>query len=342
MKLHKSDFIGTGKVYRFSFMQMIKGKANVITLLIFILLAAAAVPIMASAGGGNTVSVLEEEMDIEEDFYYEIENSVQSVVMTEAEYFGKDNQGMGFDGLFAVQYGYSIFAMFICVFSSTYIIRSVIEEKASRLVETLMISVRPLALILGKILAVMTYIFGLFAAMILAAVASYFVCGQFMDVSGIGNMLANLGITAESMRLSFGSLVVILVSLAISYMTYSIISGISGTSCSTMEDVEGANLTVTLLIMSGYLISCVTVAIENPVVSILISLCPVVSTFCAPVQYVLGNISWVVLLGSWLIQVVILILLAVFCTRIYQDLILYKGTRLKWRHIFKMAKEVQS
>ena len=53
----------------------------------------------------------------------------------------------------AVTYAYTMAVMFLCVFSSSFIVRSVVEEKASKLVEVLMLSVRPLALILGKILA---------------------------------------------------------------------------------------------------------------------------------------------------------------------------------------------
>ena len=37
MKLRKSDFTGTGKVFRFTLVQMLKGKANIITMLIFFL-----------------------------------------------------------------------------------------------------------------------------------------------------------------------------------------------------------------------------------------------------------------------------------------------------------------
>ena len=340
MKLNKSDFTGTGYVYRFSFLQMIKGTANIVTLVIYLLIAVAAVPIMAAAtqpsSGPGMIDM--EAVDDAEDAYMEYLNSVQSTVMKADEYLEPEED---FDGLFAVQYGYSIFVLFTCVFSSAYIIRSVIEEKASKLVETLMVSVRPLALILGKILAVMTYIFGLFVLMIGGVIVSYYVCGQFMDVSGIGSVFAGMGITTESMRLTFGTVIVVLVSLLISYMMYSIISGISGTCCSNMEEVEGANMTVTLIIMTGYLVSCVTVAFDNAVVSHIIALVPVVSTFCAPVQYVLGNISLAVLILSWIIQLVILLALAAFCTRVYRELIMYKGSRIKWRRLLTMAKEVQ-
>ena len=53
MKLRKSDFTGTGKVFRFTLSQMVKGKANIITMLIFFLFAAASIPIMTVMMGGQ-------------------------------------------------------------------------------------------------------------------------------------------------------------------------------------------------------------------------------------------------------------------------------------------------
>ena len=53
MKLRKSDFTGTGKVYRFTLSQMMKGKANIISLIIFFLIAAASIPVMTVMTAGR-------------------------------------------------------------------------------------------------------------------------------------------------------------------------------------------------------------------------------------------------------------------------------------------------
>ena len=53
MKLRKSDFTGTGKVYRFTLSQMMKGKAKIISLIIFFLIAAASIPVMTVMMGGE-------------------------------------------------------------------------------------------------------------------------------------------------------------------------------------------------------------------------------------------------------------------------------------------------
>lgn len=335
MKINKSDLIGTGSVYRFTLLQMVKGKANIITLVIFLLLAAGCVPLMALAGSDGerpepvvVSGMTEDQMEI-------LSANYSVDVMTEEEYRADD--GVDMDALFVIQYVYSIFVMFVSIFSASYIIRAVIEEKASKLVETLMVSVKPLALILGKILSVMTYIFGLFVAMILAFGLSYGICGRFMDVSAIGTLMSSMGFSSELMNLSVSTVLIVLISLILGYLAFSIIAGVSGTCCSSMEDMESANLSVTLLIMAGYLVSCMTVAISGGVPAVVVSLLPVVSVFCAPVQYVVGHISLAVFLLSWLLQALYIVLLAIFATRVYRELIMYRGNRVKLMQLFRMA-----
>ena len=100
------------------------------------------------------------------------------------------------DAKFVLQYGYSILVLMLITISSSYIIRSVVEEKASRLVEFLMVSVKPLALILGKILAVMTYIFVMFAVTAAGLVCSYIITARFMDVGAVRGLLEQAGLTS--------------------------------------------------------------------------------------------------------------------------------------------------
>ena len=79
------------------------------------------------------------------------------------EYFASDQEANWETGYWT-QMIYSILVLMVSIFSVSYIVRAVVEEKSSKLVETLLVSIRPLALILGKILAVMACVFGGFAA----------------------------------------------------------------------------------------------------------------------------------------------------------------------------------
>ncbi len=247
-------------------------------------------------------------------------------------------EDVGFETGFAVEYLYAILTLMLCMMSSSYIIRAVVEEKSSKLIDLLMVSVHPLALLCGKVLAMMTAVFGTLLAVFGAGALSGVVCGRVMDTSVIGGGLGEMGISLSMLNLGWETGVIVLISLILSYLTYSLISGIAGASCASMNDMEGAMLGVTFTVLAGYIASCAVAGIPGKGIAIASSLIPFVSSFCAPVQFVLGRIGWPILLLSWLIQSLMVMLLAKLGAKVYRDLILHKGRRLRWRQIFQMAR----
>ena len=75
----------------------------------------------------------------------------------------------------------------------------------------------------------------------------------------------------------------------------------------------------------------------SPAVAVVTSLIPMLSIFCAPVQFMMGNIGAGVLVIAWILQIAVIGLLAVMCAKIYEELIIYKGKRLTFMQIVKMA-----
>lgn len=453
MKIRKSDFTGTGKVYRFTLTQMLKGRANIISLVIFLLLAAASIPVMTLImGGENAVSpddtaasagitavyvrndtgyeldlgsipqrneifaetefVDTDLMDTEwsEDTYesaidpkeayihlkrdtekmcftigaYTLEEkdfpdeeldscvSTLSGLLDEARFTQQNarpeqiatltssyetdvesvsefqkGEDEDFDARFGVQMLYSVLLMVLCTFAASFIIQKVIEEKASKLAELLMVSVSPLAMLAGKILAVMTYIFGLIASIAAVAGISYVVTGQFIDTSVLGQLAASVFSTGTP-GISPGTALILVVSLLLGYLQISLLSGLIGTGCSTTEDVEPANLTIVLLVMAGYMVATIAAGFgSNSVLAAVLSLCPVVSMFCAPVRYMIGDIGFGMLAVSWIIQFAVILLLGFVCARIYRALMMYRGSRMKlggWITMFRQnrTREVES
>lgn len=429
MKLRKQEFKGTGQVYRFTLVQLLKNRANLVSLIIMLLFAFFAIPVATFLNGDfsgedsslSTVYYLNEtavpmdfdrlgekdimfrkvsaqpayfaaedwqkELDAEEAFVHILEDEetggfsvrvfcpdgsdteeadllseavlslfrserfhalgitdeqldqLNSSYMVSVDLLENYRQAetIGAGTSFAVQYIYAILVLILCTFSTTFIVRAIIEEKASKLVETLLISVRPLALILGKILAVMTYVFGMILVMIAGAAVSWKLTGIFMDGSMMKNMIADMGLTSDMLRFSPFTVVVVLISLILGYFTFSVIGGIAGSSCSSMEDVESANMNVLLFVLAGYMISCFTAGFGGKT-GLVTSFIPFASIFCAPVQYVLGNISLPVLCLAWLVQLILLLLLARFCAAIYGELIMHRGSRLKIRNLISIAR----
>lgn len=258
-----------------------------------------------------------------------------SQVSTVSKFMEQDN--VGWEAQFAVQYGYAIVVMILFMMSASYIIRAVIEEKASKLVELLMVSVQPLAMILGKIFAVMTYVFGMLFSMAIGFGISYIVTGFFADTSAVWDSAAQMGITPELFNLSPLTVIIVLLFLVLGYFTFSVIAGIAGACCSSMDDVESANMSVVMLVMAGYIVACIVTAFESKVIAVITCIVPIVSIFCAPVQYVCGNVNFAVLCLAWVLQAGVLLALSIFCAKIYRSLIMHRGSRVKLKELLSLA-----
>lgn len=402
------DLSGTGQVYRFTLSQLLKSRANRVTLIIMVLLAAVSMPLTALLGGetpetSDTAGLASVRVDNRTDLALDFsgdaywadtdfsadagepdavvtitgdETGYQVAVNgSETAHAGELSQlaetarqavrdaclraaGLSSrqmealtastgeedsheDG-FWVQYGYSILAMILCLMSASYVIRAVVEEKDSRLVELLLVSVKPMALLAGKILAVMAFTFGWLLAMLAGLGVS---CGLTAGLMGPGvlqkqmsGLLAAVPRVQEDLWQAAGVLLVLLVSLGLGYLTMSLIGGVAGACCSGMEEAGEATGPVMLLTMAGYLASCVVGAVPSGLVAVFSTLCPVVSIFCAPVQFAGGNVSFWLVLASWAIQAAVIWGLLTLASRVYAGLIVHRGSRVKLRELMSMAK----
>lgn len=402
------DLSGTGQVYRFTLSQLLKSRANRVTLIIMVLLAAVSMPLTALLGGetpetSDTARLTSVRVDNRTDLILDFSGDAYwadtdfsadagepdavvtvtgdetgyqvAVVGSESAHAGELSQlaetarqavrdaclqaaGLSSRQLealtastgeedshedgFWVQYGYSILAMILCLMSASYVIRAVVEEKDSRLVELLLVSVKPMALLAGKILAVMAFTFGWLLAMLAGFGVS---CGLTAGLMGSGvlqkqlsGLLAAVPRVQEDLWQAAGVLLVLLVSLGLGYLTMSLIGGVAGACCSGMEDAGEATGPVMLLTMAGYLASCVVGAVPSGPVAVFSTLCPIVSIFCAPVQFAGGNVSFWLVLASWAIQAAVIWGLLTLASRVYAGLIVHRGSRVKLRELMSMAK----
>ena len=402
------DLSGTGQVYRFTLSQLLKSRANRVTLIIMVLLAAVSMPLTALLGGetpetSDTASLTSVRVDNRTDLALDFSgdaywadtdfsadagepDAVVTVTGDETGYqvavVGSESADAGelsqlaetarqavrdaclraaglssrqLEALtasageadsheegFWVQYGYSILAMILCLMSASYVIRAVVEEKDSRLVELLLVSVKPMALLAGKILAVMAFTFGWLLAMLAGLGVS---CGLTAGLMGSGvlqkqlsGLLAAVPRVQEDLWQAAGVLLVLLVSLGLGYLTMSLIGGVAGACCSGMEEAGEATGPVMLLTMAGYLASCVVGAVPSGPVAVFSTLCPIVSIFCAPVQFAGGNVSIWLVLASWVIQAAVIWGLLTLASRVYAGLIVHRGSRVKLRELMSMAK----
>lgn len=400
--MRRSEFAGTGRVFRFTLAQYLKAKSTIITMLLTVMAVILSVLIagfsMRGEGSASVISgvtiinrtgyavsasdiaacdpalsglvetaperadatltielrddgyAISAQGDAESSELARIENAALKAfelervgsgaytgrAMTLDSYLnGAQEEEGGFAASFTVSYVYSILVLVLVMLSSSYIIRSVLEEKASRLVETLMVSVKPLALILGKILASMFLVLIQLALMALGGVLAAKLATGFAGAE-LTQMVLATGALSVLADLNAMSALAAVVSIMLGFLTFSLIGGLSASCCDSMEDMNSANVATVFTALGGYLAAIAASAFDGAAATVF-SLIPFVSVFIAPVKYLEGSISIAVLIAAWVLQAAVIALLALLCRRVYAALIMHTGSRVKFREMLRMA-----
>ena len=249
-----------------------------------------------------------------------------------------EKDAIGYETRTTINFIYSVIILMLCTLASSYIIKTVVEEKASKLIEFLLVSVRPLALLTGKILAMMSGVLALLVTMVMGTMLSNYISTEYLGLPSMMDTLSATGFSLDLLNLDPVFIVTTIAFVIISYVAFSIISGIAGSCCNTMEESSTASLISIAPAMVGYMGIIIVTGFENAVLNNVFALLPVLGLFGAPALYLTGDISSAVMLTSMAIQIGSVFVLALFCRRIYSYVIMYKGTKLKLSNLFNIAK----
>lgn len=187
-----------------------------------------------------------------------------------------------------------------------------VEEKSSRIVEILLVAVRPWQLLTGKLFAFGVVGLIQLAAMAVAGVITAAATGMLADLPpGLGGMLA---LTVSSYLLGFlffGSMAIALASLV-----------------SRQEETNGALAPMTVAVIVSYLVGFLAPELTG-FWSVVVPVLPPVSTIALPVQLAAGQVStWQLIVGP-LLMIVAIAALVMLAGRIYQRSVLRVGGRIK-------------
>ncbi|MBQ6231139.1 MAG: ABC transporter permease [Eubacterium sp.] len=229
---------------------------------------------------------------------------------------------------------FAVILLMVLSMASSYIVSSVMEEKVSKLVETLMISVKPLALVMGKIFAMLTYVGLIIICGFLGSKLSNFIMDQ---IAGKADDQASKTLNFDALfKVGTINAIIIIAAVLLVFMIFAFISGIAGSACSKAEDMQSANGTITMLIMVGYIAAMLVPQIENTTIIHVMTYIPVLSCFVAPVLYIIESISLVELIAFFVINIVVAVAMFFICAKVYRKLILIDGSKVKIKEIFKM------
>lgn len=208
------------------------------------------------------------------------------------------------------------------------VLRSVVQEKTSRVVEIMVSAVKPRALMLGKILGVGSV--GLFQLSIWAAIALLLiryraqVLGLF-GVSGAGAF--------DIPSLTVGAVILILTYFLLGYFFYSALYAAIGAMVNSEQEAQQAQTPVVILLIIP--VVCVQLVANDPRghIADVLTMIPFSSPVLMPMRYLLGGASALDLIFSLVILLLSMYVAVFLASRIYRVGILMYGKRPSLREV---------
>lgn len=195
-----------------------------------------------------------------------------------------------------------------------YVAMGVVEEKSSRVVELLLATIRPLDLLVGKIVGI-----GLVGLAQLAATA----------VVGVGAATATGLLT-----ISGTAWVVVATTLAwyvLGFAFFAVLYAAAGSLVSRQEDVNSASTPVNLLAFAVLFLAQFTLADPDGRVASVMSWVPPFSSALMPLRVAAGVTSPLQVVGAAALMLVASALLAVLAAKVYERSVLRTGATVSWK-----------
>ncbi|GAB3684556.1 ABC transporter permease [Angustibacter aerolatus] len=208
-----------------------------------------------------------------------------------------------------------VFLLFFSVYLyGLYVAMGVVEEKSSRVVELLLATIRPLDLLVGKVLGI--------GAVGLLQVALF---GGAALLAGSLSGLVTIGSSAVAF---FASMLVFYV---LGFAFYAVLYAAAGSLVSRQEDVNSVTTPMNLLAVGSFLLAQYTLGQPDSTLSSVLAWVPPFSAMLVPVRIALGVSGWPEAVGSALLLLVVTALAAVLAARVYQHSVLQLGRKRSWR-----------
>ena len=234
----------------------------------------------------------------------------------------------------ALSFGIAFFFYFILLIYGQMIVRAILEEKQSDIVEIMVSSLRPWELMLGKIVGV-----GAVGIAQMAVWALVFALAAVYGLTAGASTLSEAGIDIASIPIPWGTLVLMFFFLVFGYLLYAGMFAGAGATISNEHDAQQVMLPITMLIILPFIATQGVIQSPNAGWGVILSLVPFFSPLVMPARLFATSVP----VWQWLAS---LVLLGVFVLgaawvagRIFRVGILMKGQRanlpqvLRWiRH----------
>jgi ABC-2 type transport system permease protein len=200
----------------------------------------------------------------------------------------------------------------------TWVAMGVVEEKASRVVELILSSVRPLQLLAGKLLGI-----GALAA------------GQVLLLGGAALSAATLADTLSVTGTGVVTLLVSFVGFLLGFAFFAALAAALGSTVSRQEEVSGILAPVTVTLTVAYFVSFAVTGSPDAGWARAISIIPPFSSMAMPARIARGHVPILDIVLAIALLVAIAGAITLAAARVYRASVLHTGSRVPLRRAWR-------
>ena len=217
--------------------------------------------------------------------------------------------------------------MFVIIYANS-IMRSVLEEKTTRIVEVIISSIKPYQLLLGKLVGVCSVCLTMFAIWVLFGVLLMMNINPLLGVFGIGNLPVQLLGIIETIKVSSVEvLTYFFIYFIIGFFMYSTLYAIIGAICNSEEEAQQTGAPLPMLLIIPLMLMFYLFRVPDSTLSILLSHVPFFSPILMFMRInVLMPPLWEILLNI-LVMCATVLIVTLISAKIYRVGILMYGKR---------------
>ena len=228
----------------------------------------------------------------------------------------------------------ALFMYMVILLYGQSISQAVVADKSSKLIEVLLTSVRPYAIIAGKVLGTASVAILQIMIWVVLGVIGYLVGGIIAesinpDYTNVFNNVINVMRQGSGSAFTIPALILGLVAVVVGFFMYSVFAGLAGSCVSKIEDLSSVNaifqLPVAISFSIAYFTSLLAVSGDvNPVLLDVVRMVPITAPFIISADIIVGNVSLVTGGISILLMVASCYILILLTGKIYKGKIFNK------------------
>ena len=228
--------------------------------------------------------------------------------------------------------------LFVIIYANS-VMRSVLEEKTTRIVEVIVSSVKPHQLLLGKLIGVCSVCLTMFAIWVIFGVLLVMNIEPLLSIFGIDSLPMQFSLVIGTIKASSAEILTyFFVYFVIGFFMYSTLYAVVGAICGSEEEAQQTGGPLTMLIVVPFILMFQLFRIPDSTLSVLLSHIPFFSPILMFMRInVLMPPLWEILLNISLMCATVL-LVTLISGKIYRVGILMYGKRPTLRQLWQWAR----